>query len=165
MSVTVPARRWGTLAIVILIAGALAACAVVPQAAWAQTGAVTTQAVYGFLFSIVALALLRATGRTQAERIWLTALVAVMPLPYVRSLGPGEPMGIEAAGLVLFPAAAVASLVALPWLLPAGLVAHGLWDLAHLGRGPVPDWYAIACAFVDVPLGIYAWSRLPAWRA
>ena len=163
MTLTTARRRFDTFAIGLLAAGTVASVAAVPRAAWSQTGAVATQAMYGFLVSLTAIIWLRATGRPRVERIWLTALLAVMPLPYLRSVPPGGALWTELVGLVLFSGTALASRLA-PWLLAVGLVGHGLWDLFHLRSGPVPGWYALACAIVDFSLAVYVASRLPAWK-
>lgn len=149
----------------VLAVATVASLAVVPRPAWSQASEVTTQAVYGILVTLAALAILRATGRTRAEQICLAALLAAMPLVYVRSVPAGGALWPEVIGFVLFVGIAAVALFALPALLAPGLAAHGLWDLAHLTTGPVPQWYAVACAVIDVGLGIYIASRLPAWRA
>ena len=65
-------------------------------------------------------------------------------------------LGVEAAGLALFVAAAWVGR-GRRWWLVAGIAAHAVWDAAHLGATDfVPDWYAIACAVIDVAVAGYA---------
>jgi hypothetical protein len=69
--------------------------------------------------------------------------------------------GVQAAGVVVFGALAVAGLAVDPevgrWLVAAGWFCHGLWDLAHLTlerlKGVVAPSFAEWCAVVDVLVG------------
>lgn len=157
-------RRLDLLASAVLVVSAAVSLAVVPRAAWAQTQVPSVQAIYGLMVTLVALAVLRAQNRPRAERVWLAVLLAAMPLVYVRSVPPGGALWPQLAGFAFYALVAALGYFRFGWLLAAGIAAHGLWDLAHLGRGPVPDWYVIACAVIDGGLGVYAASRLRAWR-
>ena len=148
-----------------LVTAAAIAAALVPRADWSRVTEPTTQAVYGFFLLLAVLALARATGHVRAERAALALFLAAMPIVYLRAalLHPGSRVWPEVVGAVLF-AGAAARGYARPTLLVAGIAAHGVgWDLWHLGTGPVPSWYAVACALVDVGVGAYAAGRLGAW--
>ena len=74
-------------------------------------------------------------------------------------------LAVESAGLVLYGAVAWLGATRRLWLLPAGIAAHGLWDVGHLGPSApfVPDWYALACIVVDAAValslaGAVAWG-------
>jgi hypothetical protein len=58
----------------------------------------------------------------------------------------------------LFGAAALIGIGISPWFLPAGYLAHGLWDVAHHNRAmlslvAIPQWYIPWCAIIDVIIG------------
>lgn len=124
--------------------------------------------------------------RPRWEKGLMTAFLAIMPVAYVNSLlvtraglcvgaaGVGAPESIgagwlplELAGIPVFGALAWIGARRVPWVLPVGVMAHGLlWDSWHIGRAPfMPDWYSIACLIIDVGWGFWALGRLSAWRA
>jgi len=156
------------LAAAVLAAGIAVALRLVPRGEWSRAAEPTTQAIYGLFLMLAVIALARVRGRPRLERASLALLLAAMPVVYLRAAiegaaHPGAPVWLEVVGVALFAGAAVGGYLH-PRLLAAGIVAHGVaWDLWHLGAGPVPDWYAAACAVVDVGLGTYAASRLHAW--
>ncbi len=157
------------LAAAVLAASIAVALKFVPGGEWSRAAEPTTQAIYGFFLALAVIALARARGRPRLERAALALLLAAMPVVYLRAALEGAHRGArvcpEVVGVVLFAGAAVGGWLH-PWLLAAGIVAHGVaWDLWHLGARLVPDWYAAACAVVDVGLGTYAASRLPAWTS
>jgi hypothetical protein len=165
----VTARRARVLDIVgiaVLAATVAAALALVPRAEWSRAVEPAMQAVYGFFLALIAIALARAGGRPRLEQTLLALLLAAMPIVYLRgalATHRGALVWVEAGGTVLFACAAAAG-SRHPRLLAAGIVAHGLaWDVWHLGLAVVPDWYAAACALVDLGLATYTASRLYAW--
>jgi hypothetical protein len=109
------------------------------------------------------------------ERRVLALFLAGMPLVYVASWlvtrGAGTGGGwlwVEIAGFPLYTALAILGIRRSPWLLAAGIAAHGLaWDSWHYftKTAYIPGWYAIGCFLVDIGLGIYIATRIPAWRA
>jgi hypothetical protein len=83
-----------------------------------------------------------------------------MPLIYlanwIRFGGSAGWLVVELGGLVLFGVVAWLGRFRGLWWLPVGIAGHGVWDAWHLGLTPfIPDWYATACAIVDVGLGGY----------
>ncbi len=100
------------------------------------------------------------------ERILLGVFLLSMPGVYLGDwrLFHGSPswLWIELAGQVIFGALAIAGMWRWPWLIAAGIAAHGLaWDAWHYHSGSAtPDWYAIGCAIVDVGLAAYYAIRL-----
>jgi hypothetical protein len=142
-------------------------------------GALTDPCHLAGLFSaatIVLLVVTRHLGRRGIviERRVLALFLAGMPLIYVASWlvthGAGAPGGwlwIEIVGIPLYSALAVLGLTRSPWFLAAGIAAHGAaWDSWHYftKTAYVPTWYAIGCFLVDVGLGIYIATRIPAWQ-
>lgn len=68
----------------------------------------------------------------------------------------------QVAGSGLFMGLALAGLWLSAWYLVAGLVLHGLWDLAHHREhehGTMPRWYVPACASYDWAVAVFV-----AWR-
>ena len=117
---------------------------------------------YGcLLLTLAGLRLSRRPGSgRRRERVVLAIFLGAMPLVYLASaarLGAAAAWwALEAFGLVLYTGLATWSLTT-AWLLPVGLLAHGIWDLAHHQRTPfLADWYAVACAVVDLGVCIYA---------
>jgi hypothetical protein len=126
--------------------------------------------------TIVLLIVTRHLGRPGIvmERRFLALFLAGMPLVYVASWlvtrGAGAGSGwlwIEIAGVPLYSALAVLGLTRSPWLLAAGIAAHGIaWDSWHYfaNTGYIPRWYAIGCFLVDLGLGLYIAARIPGWQ-
>jgi hypothetical protein len=95
--------------------------------------------------------------------------LALMPVVYVaawiRAGVAREALGVEIVGLVAFGFAALLG-PRWPWLLVAGIGAHGLWDAWHfmpsafLGPRYVTRWYTVFCLVVDVGFAAYAASVL-----
>lgn len=103
--------------------------------------------------------LLRRAGRGVPRRT-LTLFLAGMPLIYLanwlRHGGTSGWLTVELSGLASFGFLAWMGRFRAGWWLAVGIAAHGLWDVAHVGVAPfVPDWYATACAIVDVAMGGY----------
>lgn len=75
--------------------------------------------------------------------------------------GDQNKMMIELTGAGLYGLVALAGLVWWQWLIPIGLAAHAIWDLAHHNRfaihkslAPTPQWYVPTCVYVDVVLAV-----------
>jgi hypothetical protein len=106
------------------------------------------------------------------ERAWLAAFLVGMPLVYVMGwFAVGDRAAsswiwVELLGLALFATFAALGLKNSPWFLAIGIVGHGLaWDSWHYKNAAyVPDWYAVACLLVDLALGAYLVTRIPAYR-
>ena len=74
----------------------------------------------------------------------------------------------ELAGMTVFVALAVAGFKFTPWLIPAGLAGHGVFDLAHgyLVTNPgVPTWWPAFCGTYDVVIGAAVAALLIRGRA
>lgn len=117
---------------------------------------------------VMAVLLFTRTSATWAARepLLFAIFLAVMPLVYIaRSWLSGSDRGrwIEWAGLAIFGTLAWIGYTRKPWLLAAGIAAHGLlWDAWHLHSDFIPAWYAVGCLLVDVGLGTYAAVRAQA---
>ena len=150
----------------------IAAALLVPELSVGLLGQPAFWAVIGGAVTLTVITILRSQGRrgTAVERVVLATFLFLMPTVYLaswlRSGGEITWFWIELSGQVGFGALAVLGLRRSPWLLAAGIGAHGLlWDAWHYGRTPfMPDWYAIACAVVDVGAGVYVATQVSAWR-
>lgn len=93
----------------------------------------------------------------------LLGFIAGAYLGFAVADGTTRALVIEAAGIAVFVSLAAASLwFASPWLLAAGYIAHGAWDVAHHPRAittTVAGWYPPFCLVYDVLVGVFvvAW--------
>lgn len=110
---------------------------------------------------LVAWARRRAAGRER--RVYAWALVVAAAIYAGFALAGGDPpwIGVEAAGLALFAAAAWLGWTRSAWWLSAGWAAHVAWDLGLHGGGEpafVPAWYPWLCVGFDpVVAAAVAW--------
>lgn len=154
------------------LAGAAAATAValygVPS--WELNVRVLALLVAGATIVLLALTRLAGPAGVAGERAFIALFLAGMPVVYVVSWmthGTSRTwLAVELLGLLLYGGLAVAGWSRAPWLLAAGVAAHGLgWDAWHLVGPPyVPPWYALGCLLVDVGIAAYVATRLGAWR-
>jgi hypothetical protein len=95
--------------------------------------------------------------------VWLGVTAGVY-LGFALQDGRSSALGVEVVGLALFAALATIALARqTAWLLAAGYVGHGLWDLVHHRRGidtAMPWWWVPACLGYDLVLGAYILIRL-----
>lgn len=129
------------------------------------------------ILAIVTILALHVTARSgplgiKFERILLALFLAGMPIVYVASWFAVEHehashwLLVELGGLPIYITLAVLGLTRSPWLLAAGITAHGLaWDTWHIaGSDYIPSWYAIGCLMADIGIGAYVAVRIPAWN-
>ncbi len=145
---------------VLLAIATLVVVVTVPGSAWIEIATPETRALYAYFLAVLLLAWFQHRSRFRAEQIVLAVFLAGMPLIYVEAyLVRGGPIVGELLGLLSFCVLAALSLWRSPWFLVAGLALHGLgWDLWHLDS-PVPAWYAVNCAVIDVALAVHAAGR------
>lgn len=120
--------------------------------------------VIGYLLILIYVVILRFLKQPLVhERMVLTLFLAGMPLIYLanwmRFDGASLWILFEILGLLLYGGLALFSKKHLV-LLSIGIAAHGLWDLLHYDQELyVPNWYVLACAIVDLAVGMYAFVR------
>jgi hypothetical protein len=119
--------------------------------------AVPAGAIAAALFIFAA----RRVARRGELRAYGVGLI-VAPLVYVFFgicyAAPARHLAVEAAGAVIYIAAAVAGLKRWPALLALGWATHIAWDLfLHHAAGPTfaPEWYPLLCGGFDLFLGGY----------
>ena len=113
-------------------------------------------------FTVVLLLAARMMGARglATERAVLALFLAGMPMVY---LARGGWQWIEGLGLAVFGTCAFLGWRRFAWLLPVGILAHGLaWDSWHYfgGAADIPAWYSLGCMLVDVGVGAYAAVRV-----
>jgi hypothetical protein len=159
--------------IALLLATLVTAAAVYAIPSW--RGALRSPCHLASIGACVTLAVLhvaRGLGPrgVRIERHTLAAFLIGMPVVYIASwlVTPGAErswLWIEAVGLPIYAALAVLGLRRSPWFLAAGIVGHGVfWDAWHMSSEYVPLWYAVSCLLVDLALGLYVATRIPAGR-
>jgi hypothetical protein len=109
-----------------------------------------------------------ARGR-RIDRQILAVFLGGMPVVYAWAAilrGNTVDLAVEAIGILIFGGAAIVGYRRVPWLLGAGIIAHGLaWDAWHHGRSAfIADWYSAGCMIVDLGIGLYALARLTGSR-
>jgi hypothetical protein len=87
--------------------------------------------------------------------IAIVALATAVALVGLRRRSGRAELGVQVAGLVLFGGLAVLGLVVAPetarYVLAAGWLGHGIWDLVHLRRDAVVSRsYAEWCGVLDI---------------
>jgi len=153
---------WQDALALVALSGSVAGAAwMVPIGSWGDM--VDPAARQGPLILLLVPVLLMLRRAGAAAVIWekrvLCVVLAAMPLVYLESgviHGAGEWLALEAAGLLLFAAWAWLGYRRDPWVLAAGLAAHGIaWDSWHHGSHYIASWYAIACLIIDIGLAAY----------
>jgi hypothetical protein len=157
--------RFDGLAIGGLLLGTVVSLAMPPASAWAAVDAPETRALYGMLLTLALLPLVRPRRRAHVEMLLFAVFLVSMPLVYLEAAWrAGMPLWPQLVGLAAYGALTLAGLLRAPWLLAVGIALHGLgWDIPHLHRGVVTDWYAVGCAVIDVSMAGYAASRARSW--
>ena len=106
------------------------------------------------------------------ERYLVAGFLAYMPVVYVmrylsapRGSAVNNWFWVEVLNVVIFVSFAVLGMKRSPWFLAIGTALHGVaWDSWHYRNSSyMPDWYIVACLAVDLTLGAYVASRVPAY--
>jgi hypothetical protein len=150
------------VALALLVVQLVAMIAVFPESPFAHP----FEPTYIAGLSSIVVGLVLGVTRFVASPPWLDRLVlalflAGMPIVYTWCAilrGDASALALESAGIVAFGGAAILGYTRMPWLIGAGIIAHGVvWDALHHGRTSyVPDWYCTGCLLVDLGLGVFA---------
>ena len=149
-------------ALVLLVAQLAISIAMLPESPLAHPGEPTYLAAIAAIAVSVVLGITRFIPRPPwLDRLVLAVFLAAMPVIYAWCAllrGDASDLALESVGIAIYGGAAIVGYRRAPWLLGAGIIAHGLgWDSWHHGRsGYVPDWYSAACLVVDIGIGIFA---------
>lgn len=119
--------------------------------------------LYGLIGAGVIIGFARTTGQ-QASTGYYSTVLSVIALVYVLfAVMDGSPsvLWIESATALTFIMLSVAGSRVEKhafWILAAGLVLHGAYDLVHeviVSNRAVPVWWPVFCGVVDITLGLW----------
>lgn len=83
----------------------------------------------------------------------VVAVIGAIYVGFALQRGSIKQIAVESVIAAIFVGVALAGLWWNPWVIPAGYVAHGLWDAFHHGRShdlvEIPHWYPPFCAAFD----------------
>ena len=154
------------VALVLLVLQLVISIAMLPDSPFAHLAEPTYLAALASIAVTLVLAITRFVARPPwLDRLVLATFLAAMPVIYAWCAilrGDRGDLALESIGILIYGGAAVAGYLRRPWLIGAGIIAHGLsWDLWHHGRSSyVPDWYSAACLVVDLGIGAFALAYL-----
>jgi hypothetical protein len=100
------------------------------------------------------------------ERSFYPTVLMVVGSYYVLFAAEGSTppiLAVEAVGMALFVAAAVLGFRGSPWIVVAGLFAHGMFDAVHghvVANAGTPAWWPAFCGAYDVTAAAYLALRL-----
>jgi hypothetical protein len=126
--------------------------------------------VVGAVLALLTYALGKFAGFDRDRAFYATILIVVghYYVLFAAEAGATSALIAELAGMIVFVALAVAGFKFTPWLIPAGLAAHGLFDLVHgyLVTNPgVPTWWPAFCGTYDVVIAAAVAALLIRGRA
>jgi hypothetical protein len=115
--------------------------------------------IVGFVVALLTYALGKFAGFDRDRAFYATILIVVghYYVLFAAEAGSTSALITELAAMSVFVAFAVAGFKFTPWLIPAGLVAHGLFDLVHgyvVTNPGVPTWWPAFCSTYDVVIGV-----------
>ena len=124
----------------------------------------------GAVLALLTYALGKVAGFDRDRAFYATILIVVghYYVLFAAEAGSTSALIAELAGMIVFVALAVAGFKFTPWLIPAGLAAHGVFDLVHgyLVTNPgVPTWWPAFCGTYDVVIGVAVAALLIRGRA
>lgn len=115
--------------------------------------------VIGLVLGLATVVAARMIGLDR-ERGFFPILLMVIATYYVLFATMGQAPGAivaEAVAATVFSVVAVAGFKWTPWIVVAGLAAHGLFDLVHgalISNPGVPAFWPVFCAAFDVVLAV-----------
>ena len=126
--------------------------------------------VVGAVLALLTYALGKVAGFDRDRAFYATILIVVghYYVLFAAEAGSTSALVTELAGMTVFVALAVAGFKFTPWLIPAGLAGHGVFDLVHgyLVTNPgVPTWWAAFCGTYDVVIAAAVAALLIRGRA
>jgi len=124
--------------------------------------------VVGVVLSLGVALFARRVGFDRDRAFYPTVLIVVASyyVLFAVMAGSVETVLLESVIMTLFAAAAVAGFKASPWIVVAGLAAHGIQDAVHahiVANAGVPSWWPAWCLAYDVgAAGALAWILMRA---
>ena len=123
-----------------------------------------TAFLIGVALAVVLAAAARFTGFDRDRSFYPTVLIVIASYYVLFAVMAGQAVAIETVFALAF--SAIAIMGAFRWapIVGVGIVAHGLFDVAHphlIDNPGVPKWWPPFCAGVDVVLGAWViWLAL-----
>jgi hypothetical protein len=124
--------------------------------------------VVGLVLSIGVALFARWLGLDRDRAFYPTVLIVIASyyVLFAAMVGSVHTLVLESAVMTLFVVAAVAGFKGSPWIIVAGLAAHGLQDAVHghiVRNAGVPAWWPAWCLAYDLgAAGALAWILLHA---
>ena len=111
--------------------------------------------VVGLVLSVVVAVFARSVGLDRDRAFYPTVLIVVASyyVLFAAMTGSVETVFVESIVMALFVVAAVAGFKGSPWIIVAGLAAHGVQDAVHgsfIANAGVPAWWPAWCLAYDV---------------
>ena len=114
--------------------------------------------LWGAGISVAAIICAQRSGMAKERSLMAAGLIAIASFYVVFAIQDGPLPGIvfNVFVAVFFGALAVIGFDRSLWVVVAGLIGHGFFDLVYdlSGHSPAPDWWGIFCLVVDVILGV-----------
>ena len=120
-------------------------------------------ALIGAVLGLVVVAFAAAMVFSKDRSFYPTVLIVIAAYYVLFAImdGRASTIAIEIAIALVFCAVAVVGYKRSPWLVAAGIFAHGVQDAFHMSVVPnhgVPVWWPAFCGTIDVCIGmILAW--------
>jgi hypothetical protein len=119
--------------------------------------------VVGLVLSLGVATFARLVGLDRDRAFYPTVLIVIASyyVLFAATIGSIEIVLLESLVMSLFVVAAVAGFKGSPWIIVAGLAAHGVQDAVHghiIANAGVPAWWPAWCLAYDVgAAGALAW--------
>jgi hypothetical protein len=100
----------------------------------------------------------RCSGFEKDRSFYPTVLIVIASYYLLFAAMANEAIIAESLGLAMFSGIALVGAFLAPWLVGAGIILHGVFDLTHshfIDNRGVPSWWAAFCATVDFALGLW----------
>lgn len=109
----------------------------------------------GLLFALAVAVFARVVGLDRDRAFYPTVLIVIAFLYGLFAMVGGSVPALlqESFGIVAFTSVAVLGFKFSPWLVAAGLAAHGVYDFFHphvISNPGVPAWWPMFCLSYDV---------------
>lgn len=119
--------------------------------------------VVGLLLAVAVAALGKFTRFDQDRSFYATVLVIIASYYVLFAVlgGSTRALGWEMVIALAFSTVGILGALHAPFLVGAGIVAHGLFDLVHdmlVVNAGVPTWWPSFCGSIDVLLGLWVIS-------
>ena len=150
------------LALALLVAQLVVTLLLLPESPLAHPSEPVYLASLASIVVTVVLLVTRFVSRPWwLDRQVLAVFLAGMPMIYAWSAlwrGHAADLALESVGIAVYGGMALIGFRRAPWLIGAGIIAHGVaWDAWHHGHSAyIPDWYSLGCLIADLGVDVFA---------